>query len=96
METFETYDLRQRDPSGGVLAMMAHWRPRVKDPNPDHPGEKATTLSYLPTKAEASCPLYATGSFVVPETRRNSPRSLCGFISPWPPKTVASISDACQ
>lgn len=42
METFETYDLRQLDPNRGVLATITHWRPRVKDPDPDHPGEKAT------------------------------------------------------
>jgi len=64
MKRFDMYDLRQFDPFGGVLVMTTYWRPRVKDPDPDHPGEKLSALSYLPTEAEASCPCGSGCAFV--------------------------------
>lgn len=56
MKMFDTYDLRQFDPNGGVLVLTTYWRPRTKDPDPDHPGEKLSALSYLPTESEERCP----------------------------------------
>lgn len=56
MKMFDKYDLRQFDPNGGVLVLTTYWRPRAKDSDPDHPGEKLSAPSYLPTEAEENCP----------------------------------------
>jgi hypothetical protein len=36
----------------------------VKDSDPDHPGEKRSALSYLPTEAEENCPCGSGRTFV--------------------------------
>ena len=51
-----TQELGDMDPQGGVLVLTSYWRPRLRDPNPEHPGEKLSILSYLPTEASAPCP----------------------------------------
>ena len=56
-------DLRSLDPSGGVLVIMAYWRPRPDDPDPEQPGEKVSILSYLPTEAEELCRCSSGKSF---------------------------------
>lgn len=55
-ELYETYDLSQLDPAGGVLVMTTYWRARPHDPDPERPGEKLTMLSYVPTAPEERCP----------------------------------------
>jgi hypothetical protein len=51
-----TQELGDMDPEGGVLVLTSYWRPRLRDPDPDHPGEKLTIMSYLPTQAQEPCP----------------------------------------
>ncbi len=41
MDMFDTYELRQFDPNGGVLVFTTHWRPRAGDPHPEQPGERS-------------------------------------------------------
>ncbi len=55
MVMFDTYDLRQFDPNGGVLVLTTYWRPQAGDPHPEQPGEKLSILSYLPTEAQELC-----------------------------------------
>jgi hypothetical protein len=49
-------DLSRLDPGGGVLVYTAYWRPAPKDPDPEHPGEKASIVSYLPVAPKQRCP----------------------------------------
>jgi hypothetical protein len=55
--------LRSLDPSGGVVVFTTYWRPRSGDPDPEQPGEKLSTLSYLPTDADELCPCGSSNSF---------------------------------
>jgi SEC-C motif len=48
-------DLYSLDPNGGILVVTVYWRPSVKDPNPDQPGEKLFALSYVPIDASDLC-----------------------------------------
>jgi hypothetical protein len=49
-------DLHTLDPRGGVLVTTTYWRPCLTDPDPEHPGEKASVLSYLPVDPPMPCP----------------------------------------
>jgi hypothetical protein len=58
MERFDlplTQHLGNVDPQGGVLVLTSYWRPRLRDPNPEHPGEKLTILALSPDRGH--CPL---------------------------------------
>jgi hypothetical protein len=56
MVMFDTYNLCQFDPNGGVLVLTTYWRPQAGDPHPEQPGEKLSILRYLPTEAQELCP----------------------------------------
>src|SRR5271165_5806689 len=49
-------ELRHLDPDAGVLVSTTYWRPQFQAADPEHPGEKALVLSFLPTAAEDQCP----------------------------------------
>lgn len=57
------FDISRLDPNGGVLVSATYWRPRADDPNPEHPGEKISIMSYLPTGAKDLCPCGSDKSF---------------------------------
>src|ERR1051326_7560282 len=59
------FDIIRLDPNGGVLVSATYWRPRAGDPNPEHPGEKISIMSYLPTDAKDICPCGRGKSFGV-------------------------------
>ncbi len=56
-------DISRLDPNGGVLVSATYWRPREGDPDPEHPGEKISMVSYLPTDAKDLCPCSSGKSF---------------------------------
>jgi len=56
LNTLRSRNLRRLDPGGGVLVCTTYWRPQPGAPDPEQPGEKASVLSYLPTKAKELCP----------------------------------------
>ncbi len=56
LNTLRTTDLSRLDPNGGVLVCTAYWRPKQEDPDPEHPGEKAVIVSYLPVASRERCP----------------------------------------
>jgi len=56
LNTLKSRNLRRLDPGGGVLVCTTYWRPQPGAPDPEQPGEKASVLSYLPTKAKEPCP----------------------------------------
>jgi hypothetical protein len=43
------------DPDTGMLCMVVYWRPRPTDPDPEMPGEKQSTLSFIPTADNNLC-----------------------------------------
>lgn len=56
LNTLSTMNLRRLNPNGGVFVCTTYWRPQPEAPDPEHPGEKASVLSYLPVKAKEDCP----------------------------------------
>src|SRR2546429_3725331 len=56
LNTLSNMNLRRLDPSRGVFVCTTYWRPQPEAPDPEQPGEKASVLSYLPTKAKEQCP----------------------------------------
>src|SRR2546421_9576256 len=56
-------DISRLDPNGGVLVSATYWRPREGDPDPEHPGEKISMVSYLPKDAKDLCPCGSGKSF---------------------------------
>ncbi len=43
------------DPNDGFLCISMHWRPNLKDPNPDIPGEKLSMSSFIPLSPKDGC-----------------------------------------
>lgn len=47
--------VKQSDPYGGFLLWTSLWRPNPDDPDPEMPGLKQSTFSYLPVEPEDDC-----------------------------------------
>ena len=43
------------DPDGGFLCVTTCWRPNPDDPDPEMPGQKLSTASYIPVLPEEDC-----------------------------------------
>ena len=48
-------DTSSIDPNGGFLCVSIHWRPDPGKPDPEMPGQKMSTASYLPTLPDRPC-----------------------------------------
>jgi hypothetical protein len=53
-------DIKMIDPAkvdvnGGYMCLWSHWRPDPEQPNPDMPGLKQHTLTYLPHSTDEPC-----------------------------------------
>ena len=45
----------QVNPDSGFLCLEMHWRPNPADPNPDMPGQKLSTSSFIPALPRSPC-----------------------------------------
>ncbi len=43
------------DPNGSFLCVWMHWRDNPDDPDPEFPGQKLSTATYIPAKAGQLC-----------------------------------------
>ncbi len=43
------------DPDAGFLCLTMHWRPNPEDPDPEMPGQKMSTSSFIPASPTQTC-----------------------------------------